>query len=75
MACNDALCRVARVGLPARPRVFSALRWGSAPTAAASHALWASRAWRPCPRLAGARLGKDPGSGGCTKGKQQLGRG
>jgi hypothetical protein len=26
-------------------------------------------------RLAGARLGKDPGSGECTKGKQQLGQG
>ena len=26
MVCNDALCRVARVGLPARLRVFSA-RW------------------------------------------------
>jgi hypothetical protein len=38
MACNDALCWVARVGLPARPRVFSVLRRGSAPTAAASRA-------------------------------------
>src|SRR5271166_2110159 len=33
---NDGLSRVARVGLPARPRAFSALRWGSAPTSSAS---------------------------------------
>jgi hypothetical protein len=37
---NDKLCRVAHVELSARLRVFSALRRGSAPTAAAHARMW-----------------------------------
>jgi hypothetical protein len=71
MCRYDAICRVARVGLPARPRVFSALA-GASRRLLPPHARYVGIRARGglALRLAGARLGKPPGSGGYTKGKQ-----
>jgi len=70
MSSYGAIFRVARVVLPARPRVFSALRWSFAPTAAAARTnVGIVRASALPFGSLGLALGEDPGSGGCAKGK------